>query len=222
MGVDLRETVVLDFFGVPGSGKTTKSHEIAESYRRKGKTVEEPSYDLDHGMSSAKRRLEKLRMLILLSGKRRKEVKELVRKNGYDGSNGELNQVINIASKLYTIQKYKGKTDYIVFDEGLAQAAISLSVNSDIPADENLKQIITLIDNPPEIQFVDTQLSIVEALRRIEIRSSGDTRVEAMKTEQEKENLMKRYEAASEQVGKMETMPGVSIVKPGGGLLNTL
>jgi thymidylate kinase len=217
MGSDLKKTIVLDFFGVPGSGKTTKSHEIAESYRRKKKTVVEPSYDLDHGKSSTMRKIIKLWMLIQLPGKKRTSIKELVRKNGYNSSNGELNQIVNIASKIYAIKKYDGRVDYIIFDEGLAQAAISLSVNSEIPADNNLKQIINIIKTIPEVHLIDTRLSIVEALRRIEKRNSGDTRIEAMKTVQEKEKMMERYEEAVNQIDDMQPIDGISAAKLGGG-----
>lgn len=113
MGSDLgKETVILDFFGVPGSGKTTKSHEIAESYRRKGKLVVEPSYDLDHCRSSWKRKISKLLMtdgLFAVENSAYKDARSLVEKNGYNSTNGKSNQIVNIATKLYSIKKYSGK-----------------------------------------------------------------------------------------------------------------
>ncbi len=217
MESDIKKTVILDFFGVPGSGKTTKSHEIANSYRRNGKTVIEPSYYLDHGVPPIIRKIKKYSMLFSIPSEKRRRIKEIVAANGYDGSNGKLNQIVNIASKLHAIRKYQYNTDYIIFDEGLAQAAISLSVNSGISADDNLRQIVSLIDNAPEIQLIDLRLSIVEALRRIELRNTGDTRVEVMSTEKEKETLMKHYEDAVCQIREMQPINGVNIGIPGGG-----
>mgnify|MGYP001787824549 CR=1 FL=1 len=209
MGSDLKKTVVLDFFGVPGSGKTTKSHEIAESYRRKGKDVVEPSYNLDHNCSSMVRRIKKLWMMMVIPKWKKEAIKELVRENEYDSANKALNHVVNIASKIYAIEKHNGKVDYLIFDEGVAQAAISLSVNSTIPANENLERVLSLISSLPEIHLVDTKLNIGEALRRVEKRNSGDTRIEAMKTEQEKEAMMRRYEEASSQIEEMQPVSGI-------------
>lgn len=133
-----------------------------------------------------------------------------------------MNQIVNIASKLFTIKKYNGKVDYIIFDEGLAQAAISLSVNSSISAEENLKRIVGLVDGCPEIKLIDTRIEIVEAMRRIEIRNSRETRIEVMKNEKEKETLMERYKVASEHISEIRDIPGIDIVKPGEGGLTAL
>lgn len=221
MGSDLgRKTAVLDFFGVPGSGKTTKSHEIAESYRRKGKVVVEPSFELDHNRTSWRRKTSKLLMtgwLFVVEKSAYKSIKSLVEKNGYNNKNGKTNQIVNIATKLYATYKHYGTADYIIFDEGFAQAAISLSVNSSISADANLRALLDLIKTVHDFQLIDTRLSIVEALRRIEERNSNDTRIETIKTEQEREDLMKRYEMATDQICNMEPMQGVSIYKHGGG-----
>lgn len=202
MGSDLRRTVILDFYGVPGSGKTTESHEIAKSYRKLGNTVIEPSYQLDHGKSIIVRRIKKIQQLLSLQKAEKNAIRIIVRNNGYSPGKGEVSQTINIATKLYAVKKYYGSFDYIIFDEGFAQAAVSLSVNSQVPADENLNQILALTDPIPKLQLVYVKLSISEALKRIANRNSRDTRVEAMQTEQAKIALMKQYEKAANQISE--------------------
>lgn len=203
MESDIKNTIVLDFFGIPGSGKSTESHEIAERYRREGKSVIEASYRLDHEFSAVRRTTAKLLMLLSLPFEKRKRINALAKKNGYNRSNGKLNQAVNVASKLFAVKKYNGKTDYIIFDEGFAQAAISLSVNSKIPADENYREIRSLLDDPPEMRLIAARLSIDEALRRIARRNTRQSRVEAIQSAHGKRAMMKRYEAAAEQIIRM-------------------
>ena len=44
----MRDTEFIEFYGLPGSGKSTLSHIVAERLRSEGYAVEEPSYDIDH------------------------------------------------------------------------------------------------------------------------------------------------------------------------------
>jgi thymidylate kinase len=213
------KTIVLDFYGVPGSGKTTESHIMADYLRSKNKKVKEPSYYLDHIVPLWRRKIMKLKMAVwtrLFRSKQYKEIVALVIENGYNRTNGQTSQIINITTKLFALNRFVGLVDYLIFDEGLAQAAISLSVNSNISAGENLKQLISIIGNTLQIRLIKTELSIEEALRRIESRSSKDTRVEAMKTKQKKIELMKRYEFASNQISNMKPIKEIGIYEPFG------
>ena len=79
-----------------------------------------------------------------------------------------------------------------------------------------MKQLISIIGNTLQIRLIKTELSIEEALRRIESRSSKDTRVEAMKTKQKKIELMKRYEFASNQISNMKPIKEIGIYEPFG------
>ena len=211
------KTIVLDFYGVPGSGKTTASHKIAQDLRSKNKKVEEPSYDLDHGIPAWRRKIRKLKMAVwvrLFRSKQYQDIEALVKKNGYNRENGQIGQIVNIATKLFALNRFVGSVDYLVFDEGLAQAAISLSINSNIPANDNLTELLSMINSNLEIRLIKTELSIVEALKRIRTRNTQDTRVEALKTEQEKLDLMKRYEEASNQISKMKPKNGIEMGAP--------
>lgn len=198
--------IILDYYGIPGSGKTTKSHEKANDCRKKGMTIVEPSYDLDHRHNVMARKLYKLLMtahIFFSHHNTFSKIQKIVKENGYKSFYDQLRHIANIASKLFVIDKYRQTTDCLIFDEGLAQAAISLSVNSHISAEDNLKHILVLIDNAPEIHWVRVKVSIEIALQRIMKRDTRDTRIEAMKTQQEKEELMKLYEKAADQISNM-------------------
>lgn len=194
---NLKKTVILDYYGIPGSGKSTVSHVLSEKYREEGKSVIEPSYIYDHRGSGVTRKLKKISATIqfgMKSPRRFLAVYRLGKLNGYTLTSGLLNQIVNIVTKIYAIEKYIGKFDYIIFDEGLAQAAISLSVNSEHPSAGNFKSIMDLLPDIPEIKLVQVTLDIHEALKRIEIRNSKDTRVEKLEEYNSRILLLQKYE----------------------------
>lgn len=197
------KTTIMDFYGIPGSGKTTKSHLLAGEYRKAGKTVIEPSYNYDHGCSSILRRIKKVSIAItfrFMHPYRYSYLKSLVKLNGYVINNGYYSQIVNVITKIHAIEKYSGQYDYIIFDEGIAQTAISLSVNSDIPCADNFYMLMKAIRSKSMLRLFDIRLNISEAMERIRMRNSGDTRVEKLKTETEKIALMKRYEKSVKEI----------------------
>jgi thymidylate kinase len=52
--------VLVEFFGLPGSGKSTMSRVVAEALRQKGCAVSELTYDIDHQRSTTRSQLLKL------------------------------------------------------------------------------------------------------------------------------------------------------------------
>jgi len=60
MGRNLGHSVVIDFCGLPGTGKSTVSHIVAQRLRELGHSVLEPSYGLDHECSSTGRIARKM------------------------------------------------------------------------------------------------------------------------------------------------------------------
>ena len=57
--------VILEFFGMPGSGKSTVSHLLAERLRGNGYTVIEPSWLIDNKKSKVKRLCKKMLLAII-------------------------------------------------------------------------------------------------------------------------------------------------------------
>lgn len=207
MESDIKRAIILDFYGLPGSGKTTKAHEIAERYRSQGMRVSEPSYEYDHRMGRYERKIKKTMAAVKVLVRCPKCFCRLVwiaRRNGYGLRNGILNQVINISTKLEAVKKYGRNCDYIVFDEGLAQAAVSLSVNSSLSSKKNLRLILNELDGEFKIMLQKTELDIAEALSRIEQRGTADTRIEKLRSGEEKGQWMMEYKRAVDAIDKNE------------------
>jgi thymidylate kinase len=54
--------LIVEFVGLPGSGKSTVSHSVAEILRGAGQPVSERSFEIAHRLSASLRRLAKLRL----------------------------------------------------------------------------------------------------------------------------------------------------------------
>src|SRR5438034_6556976 len=56
-------TLFRSFIGLPGVGKSTLSHRVAEMLQQRGWRVEQPTYSVDHEMHTWERLLLKLRLV---------------------------------------------------------------------------------------------------------------------------------------------------------------
>lgn len=182
MGTDIKDnTVFLEFYGLPGSGKSTISHLVAEELRRQGKKVSEPTYELDHLYSNSKRRLVKLLQLIRYAAthpKNYKKLMQLVKANGYGGSE-VISQAANIASKLWMYEK--SKTDYVIFDEGITQSAISLCQGK-MNSVDNEAELYSLCRKRMTRKFY-IKVDKETALERMANRGKHDSRIEKIDDE---------------------------------------
>lgn len=179
---NIKKVTVLDFFGLPGCGKSTVSHLLAEKLREKGYKVFEPSYGLDHNLSCNKRKLVKLGQYIsysLIHPVKSCKVSKLVKNSGYGEFSQVLSQRINITTKLVALKKTG--LDYIIFDEGFGQAAISLSFNNGICGNvaSNYESIIEIHGNAVDLKLVYLKAEIETALNNMKIRAGRDSRVDA-------------------------------------------
>ena len=199
METDIKDnTMFVEFYGLPGSGKSTISHLVAEELRRQGKTVQEPTYDTDHKYSPSVRKgikLQKLTRYAMFNPWKCKELFKLIRDNGYTGSE-IISQAANIAPKLWEYDC--ARADYVFFDEGVTASAISL-VNNNGSSFENEKALYNLckqrtvrkfyIKVPPEI-----------ALLRMAGRAKHDSRIEKIRDEAERNSALKAIETNCEKI----------------------
>ena len=183
----MNEVFHIDFFGVPGSGKSTISHALAISLRKKGFRVKEPSYHLDHSRTTTTRKLIKAALFayyFFFQHRTLRAVDFLVRQNGYSGK-PRLLHIGNILQKLFEYDKRNNGYDFCIWDQGIAQACISLSMTRRLDATANLNYIIKLL--PKSIQrqyvFVDVALSIV--LERLNQKRKLQSRIELIRDEAE-------------------------------------
>lgn len=205
------KTVVLDFYGLPGSGKTTLSHKIAEKLSYSSNTIAEPSYNYDHKLNPLCRKLKKLFDSFCFSITNFKcfvAIVNIVRNNTTLGI-GCFSDIINITTKVAMISRYQNKRDYIVFDEGIAQAAISLVIDTPEKASNVFQDICKLLDTPYCIKLVRVDCKRDVALDRVLKRKSNDTRVEKMDNEIEMNRYMEKFEKAVNSINAITVTSSV-------------
>lgn len=197
MGSDLKDnTVFLEFYGLPGSGKSTISHLVAEELRRQGNKVIEPTYDTDHRYSPSVRKGIKLLKLIryaLLCPNKYRALSKVIIANGYTGTDVLL-QAANIVPKLWEYDH--ARTDYVVFDEGLTQSAISLVINEG-SSSENEKALYNLCKKRT-VRKLYIKVSLETAILRMAEREKHNSRIEKIKDEAERDNMLKEVETRCE------------------------
>ena len=177
---------------MPGCGKSTISHLVAEELRKQGKTVSEPTYDVDHKYSSEKRKVIKLiglaRYAFAFPGKYRKLIR-LIKANGYSGSD-LISQAVNIAPKLWAYEK--AVADFVIFDEGLTQSAISLCQGK-INSVDNKASLYNL-SKKRKVQDIYIKVTINTALERIACRDNHDSRIEKIDDAGMRKHAIKAFE----------------------------
>ena len=201
MEVNLKEPIYIEFFGLPGCGKSTISHLVAERLRAKGYKVYEPTYYSDHNLKPVCRKLRKLLATMYYSISHHKEYLSLIRlakENGYTGFKDSFKQIVNIVPKVKFYQK--NESAIYIWDEGICQSAISLAMNSSVDAREVEKELIT-IAGQRKIVKVYLKTDIETALKRMAGRSSNDSRVEQESDANMKYEIMKRFEDCCERIG---------------------
>lgn len=175
----IMQPLFLEFYGLPGCGKSTVSHLLADYLREKTVIVSEPSYLLDHRVSHPLRAFKKLSFYCkeaLLNHKLFKRINTIVEKNGYKGI-GRIMQTANVLLKIGEYRKPQA-AQVLIWDQGLIQAAVSLSITEKHEAVSIFDELSQFL--PENIRMISVLLSIdsKEALARIKVRSSNDSRIE--------------------------------------------
>lgn len=198
MEADIRKPIVLEFYGLPGSGKSTISHLVAQELRKQGRKVIEPTYDVDHKYSVGKRKAIKLIKLIeyaLLYPEEFHRLRKLITENGYAGLN-KLKQASNIAQKLMAYKT--NKEDVVVFDEGLTQAAISLAQNRSNVVE--IEKDLYKLCKAKNIRKIFVKVDLETAISRMEGRDKHDSRIETIENELERISALEEFEKQCDRI----------------------
>jgi shikimate kinase len=202
--------IFLEFYGLPGCGKSTVSHTVAKLLREKGYTVEEPSFDIDHQRSLFKlpQKLFIACFWLIIHNKEFRSIRNVVKRNGYEGM-GALKQTVNVVQKIRTYNQNAG-TQICIWDQGLVQACISLSVNGKVSAEDNYASLIPLIKRNIKIVPVFMPVEIDVALKRVNERPSNDSRVEKLARQEQKKDMLMQFQKGIDSI--QNTITGKNVV----------
>ena len=202
MEANLKAPIVLEFYGLPGCGKSTISHKLADDLRSKGLSVWEPSYEIDRKYGKTVRKVmkfAKLASFAICNYRAYMGVRVLVETNGYQGMSA-LHQLANIAHK---IDGYRlaDRYDVTIWDEGLVQSSVSLAINASRKASENECSLMAYTGDVKYVK-VYAKVDIDTALKRMAGRTTNDSRVEKMANLEERITFLKGFESACDSIAK--------------------
>ena len=183
--------ICLDFYGVPGSGKSTISHLVAEKLREDF-YVKEVSYDIDHGYPQWIRGLIKFNELIILMVAHPCVFKGLIKviANFHRIWNNKFyRNLLNLAFKVRALQ-HTG-FDIVIFDQGIWQSVTSLiyGCREDVDIISAYKKMCSLINRNVYILNVYIKVDVKIADCRLLSRKSGRARVEKLNYDERLEEL---------------------------------
>lgn len=190
----------VEFFGLPGCGKSTVSHLLAERLREEGFNVSEPSYCIDH-QKPIWRKVRKLLLgfyYYILYRELYDAIKEIVRKNGYKETEA-FTQIVNIMQKVVAYRKCRD-VQIVIWDQGLVQAAISLSLLGYVNAENNLRKLIGFISPPVRTHNVLIDIDENLAIHRMAMRTSNDSRVEKIIDKERKSILLHQFQECVDSI----------------------
>lgn len=197
----VRQGVILDFYGLPGSGKTTSAHMLADALRGKGYKIIEPIYEINIRYSTKRRIFAKTIATFSFSLTNFRFVYNLFERlpRGCFNSVGEaVGQWVNICFVLHIMTKSQDY-DFLIADQGVVQAATSLTLNC---TEANTKNIVSRLKEKVRvpIQHIYIQTDINTVLNRLRNRPSGRSRVDKMGNIQEKTIQLQKLEASFKDI----------------------
>lgn len=198
---NLKKPIHVEFYGLPGSGKSTISHKVADMLRKDGYNVIEPSFATDNRNIPIVRKIKKifqtLRFYVMYNEDFKKLV-NLVRKNNYHGIETFI-QVINIIPKMLIYRRTNENSIYI-WDEGIVQSAISLSTINDINSEKNKRDLYNIINCNYSVIKIYIDVSIKTAIYRMKKRSTNYSRVEKANGSENKEKILEKIYLCVNQI----------------------
>lgn len=183
---------ILEFYGIPGSGKSTVSHILASLLKEQGLTVVEGSYILDHKISVHRRKALKLIYSFFWITKNVNDAISIIKYFiGFLSIKDTIDNAINIFYKKYIVEKNKNSS-FIIFDEGLVQGAISACIGTK----KDVIECYKIIKRGVNGNTIGIYIKVDEkaALNRMNGRQSNDSRVEKEHCENKKIEMLKQFQ----------------------------
>lgn len=197
MGSDLTNNIQIEFYGLPGCGKSTVSEIVAEELELKGFRVVHASYEIGDQVPKVKRIFIKLWRTFVYSVTRPAKVskiKSVVKQSGGKG----FKHVNNIIQKFHYYDR--GGRKIYIWDQGLVQASVSLSLEGDRKACDILDDLMKITDRKDKTVNIYMAEPVQTVIERMEMRSTNNATAEKIKDDDLKRKYLGRFGTACDSV----------------------
>lgn len=179
----LRRGIIIDFFGMPGSGKTTIAHMLAGRLEEIGCEIEEPIYLVNNEYSSSRRSLTKIWATLCFTTGHFSylyRLFSLLGRGAFQNLRKAAKQWVNVCFVLASFNAGR-PIDFLIADQGIIQAAISLTFHCE---KADIQKIINKLNEQVKttIIYVYVAADIDEVLKRLQNRTNGGSRLDQEKS----------------------------------------
>lgn len=184
MGKDLKRGILVDFFGLPGSGKTTIARLLVNELNEKGYEIQENIYYINNECSSLKRMVIKTFNTITFTIKNFSYICDLFsmfNKGTSRNIREVIKQWVNVCFVLTNVNQTNQK-DFVIADQGIVQAAISLSVTyNNVAIEAVIRKLYEKVNSP--VQHIYIYVELDKNLEHLNYRENGKLDVDLKKDE---------------------------------------
>lgn len=172
--------MLVEFFGIPGAGKSTISHRVSERLKNEGRSVEEPMYALTHEAPSAKRYLYKSMYAAYGVALRPAEARSIGALIAGTDQPSRLTLVKTIFNWLFVsgVIHSRDRDTLHVLDQGLCQAAWSVALGAERDRVEELcEAAVSTLSRTERTLIILVDIAPETARKRLSARSDDGSRV---------------------------------------------
>lgn len=191
--IKVREGII-EFYGIPGSGKTTLMKEMAMMLESDGYSVQKKIYEINNEYSNLIRMCIKSLSTLLFTFNNFRFMCFFFSNVKIRGINKFIEifkQWINISFVL-TFMNRSNDCDYVLVDQGIIQAIISISSHNKISHKLMYGELLGRINLP--IQFIYVNTEIENVLNRLDNRQNGKSRAEKINDMKVRKEYLERIQ----------------------------
>ena len=175
-----RSWAAIEFIGLPGVGKSTLSHRVAEILQRRGWRVAQPTYSADHDLRSWERQLLKVRLVLaeaVLHPIRTASSVRAILATRQAGASDLIHVTVNWLFMSSLLRKAERREGVHIFDEGLLNALWSIGFRARSAAHVTmLERLARQRSTPVVVALMESDIPSIR--ERLHLRKNGDSRLE--------------------------------------------
>lgn len=193
----------IEFYGLPGSGKSTISKLVSDQLAYQKYLVIQASAETGITLTKYCRIPIKAFRTIIVFFKFPAlffRTMNLVRYNNNRKPADQIKQIVNVAQKLFYYLR-KGDNDIVyVWDEGLVQASISLALKGNTNSLDNEKSLLSFCREEKEIVRVYLKQEIPIVMDRLDMRETKHSRIEKISDRNQKYAALVHFKELCDQI----------------------